>query len=341
MSIPRKMAPGDRLTAREWNMLLDHVRSITPVAGAGVAISHTLGGARISARGGGGSDDELCPWRVRRHEPEGGAAQWEVYVPAGAMAVGETCRVLNRRADAGTGHGADGADWYLVKLDEAEGEPVEEDGAEVREWRIVAHGKPRAMLEGVDSQEEEARAGVYVAAERVTADDAPGSDQGDAHRITVATVRIATAAATEGEGDAGEGEEGEPATARTVRQIARDPVAVGTLARGAFDLVWWLKVAEDGGAEVARLHCVRQMASIAGGDMQIDAAALTDVRGAKLVYLHIVTQGAANVGEVVADPSDTTATDEQTWALLYTLDGSDRVTADVRAANLANIQYYR
>ena len=108
-----------------------------------------------------------------------------------------------------------------------------------------------------------------------------------------------------------------------------------------FDLVWWFAAKDDGDLEVKNVYCVRQNASLAGTDMAIDRYAMTDVKDAeRAVYLHVITQSGANVGEVLKDPTDTNATDEQTWVLLYTMK-DNCVVSDSRTANLSNIQYYR
>ena len=63
------MAPGEHLTAANYNALLDYVRRITPRQGANVAVDYRLGGAVIS-----GSpvsiDRTTKPFAVRLHKTE-------------------------------------------------------------------------------------------------------------------------------------------------------------------------------------------------------------------------------------------------------------------------------
>ena len=336
---PRRLAPTEHVTARAYNALLDYARRTAPVAGANVSISYGMGGAAINGTPGGDAGDAgIRPFRVRYHERGEGNGQWEIYLPPGCLSVGDACKALNRRADTAAGHEDDGEDWYAFRLDESSGEGTEGGGGMKAAFRVVLHGKPRAMRDGIDSVNADAGPGMSVTAEPVGDGAAGGGDGqprpsrgdlgnwGDAFRQVVANVTVTRA---------GNG------VSRSVRQVCRDPISVGTREDRPFDLVWWFAAKDDGGLEVKHVYCVRQNASLAGTDMAIDQDAMTEVKdAAKAVYLHVITQSGANVGEVVKDPTDTTATDEQTWVLLYLMQ-DNCVTSDSRISNLSNLQYYR
>lgn len=338
---PRRLAPTEHVTARAYNALLDYARRTAPVAGANVSISYGMGGAAINGTPGGGAVDAgIRPFRVRYHELGEGNGQWEIYLPPGCLSVGDVCKVLNRRADAATGHEDDGEDWYVFRLDESsagDGSSSGDGTAEAeRTFRVVVHGKPRAMRDGIDSLKSAAGPGVSVTAvpNAVTSGgdvrEEPSDDElgnwGDAFRQVVANVTVTV---------------GENGVSRSVRQIWSDPISVGTREDRPFDLVWWFAAKDDGDLEVKNVYCVRQNASLAGTDMAIDPDAMTDVKDAeRAVYLHVITQSGANVGEVLTDPTNTNATDEQTWVLLYLMK-ENCVVSDSRTTNLANIQYYR
>ena len=332
---PRRLAPTEHVTARAYNALLDYARRTAPVAGANVSISYGMGGAAINGTPGGGAGDAgIRPFRVRYHEIGEGNGQWEIYLPPGCISVGDVCKVLNRRADTAAGHEDDGGDWYAFRLDESSaGDGTAE--AE-RTFRVVVHGKPRAMRDGIDSLKSAAGPGVSVTAvpnagtsggdvQEVPSDGELGN-WGDAFRQVVANVTVTG---------------GGNGVSRSVRQICRDPISVGTREYRPFDLVWWFAAKDDGDLEVKNVYCVRQNASLAGTDMAIDRDAMTDVKDAeRAVYLHVITQSGANVGEVLKDPTNTNASDEQTWVLLYLMK-DNCVVSDSRTTNLSNIQYYR
>ena len=97
---PRRMAPGERLTAANYNALLDYVRRITPVRGAKVTVDYRLCGDVISATGGvtGAGSSAVRPFTVRYHED-----QWEIYMPGGCVNVGGTCAAINPAASESRG----------------------------------------------------------------------------------------------------------------------------------------------------------------------------------------------------------------------------------------------
>lgn len=320
MDIPRKMAPGEHLTSALYNALLDYVRRSTPIPGSNTTVDYTMGGARINSTSSAAvTDTSKRPWRVRYHDLDG-SAQWEVYIPHGCISVGDTCKVLNRKAKDSNGHSSDDDDWYVLHVDESAG--GDEDSG-TREISVVVHGKRFAMRSGVDSIDDSAGPGVYVSADRTG--DGVKSGCGDVFRQIVATIKLD-----------GSGREINRGVTRTVDSA----ISVGTIAQEPFDLVWWFSVGTDGALSVDHVYCIRQTASLAGGDLSIDQDAMTDVKGAQSVYLWIVTQGGANVGSVVCDPSSSTGNDTQTWIRLYSMD-NDSVTNDSRKSNLSNIQYYR
>lgn len=327
---PRRLSQGERLTWAHYNALLDYVRRSTPLEGRNVSVDYTMGGAMINVAT---VEDEAygrpLPWTVRYHEVgEDAVGQWEVYVPEGAMSVGDTCRVLNIEASLTEGHEADDGGWRLLCVDEDEGSPVSSGDGSYRLFDVVAHGKRRAMIADEDEDDAPERPGVYVAAHRHvgTGEDPDEDDEGlyswgDEFSQAVATIKVT---------DDG---------VRTVTRLCSSAISVSGSKNSPFDLVWWFARLSDGDLEVHSVMCVRQHASIAGGDMQI-AEQTTDVMGAGKVYLHVVTADGRNEGEVVSDPSSATADDSNTFALLYVL-CNDVVSSDARTANLSNIQYYR
>lgn len=324
---PRRLAPAELVTARAYNALLDYCRRAMPLAGANVSVDYSLGGARISAAPRAASRGGARPWQVRWHSPGGEAVgQWEVYVPDGALSVGETCRALNRPASLAEGHGDDAEGWRALPLDEGGAGA----GGGERAFAVVAHGKPRAMLQGVDEEGAAERAGVFVRADdlarRASMTAAERGEWGDAFSKIVALVHV------EGSGEA---------ASRRVVQIDDAPISVGTLRRAPFDLVWWFARLDDGGLKVEHVRCVRPAAGVAGAELAFpEEEGGTDLKGAKRVYLHIATQGGSNSGRVVADPSSARADEANAWAPIYSLDG-DCVSSDFRDNLLAGIQYYR
>ena len=107
---PRRMAPGEHLTAANYNALLDYVRRITPRQGANVAVDYRLDGAVISGTPDGAvRQEETKPFTVRFDAELG---KWTVYLPSGCMNVVQTCTPIN--TDVGGG-------WYSFALDETQG----------------------------------------------------------------------------------------------------------------------------------------------------------------------------------------------------------------------------
>ena len=81
---PRRMAPGEHLTAANYNALLDYVRRITPRQGANVAVDYRLDGAVISGMPGGETDRSIKPFAVRLHKTATDqTGLWEIYLPTG------------------------------------------------------------------------------------------------------------------------------------------------------------------------------------------------------------------------------------------------------------------
>jgi hypothetical protein len=142
---PRKMSSFERLTAADYNSLLDYVKRITPIAGENTRIDYTLAGAKIKSMASGvvKRQDDEHPWKVRYHShTETGSAScyWEVYIPNGTIAIGTTCKVLSSPCELSQ-------DWYYLDVDESQ---VEYDSDGIGLVTIVAHGKESAMVQGID-----------------------------------------------------------------------------------------------------------------------------------------------------------------------------------------------
>lgn len=83
------MLPGEHMTARHYNELLDYVRRSTPLSGRGTSISYTQGGARIDTSP--SASGEMC-----HHHPfelsglsENGSAVFSVYLPPECVMSGD------------------------------------------------------------------------------------------------------------------------------------------------------------------------------------------------------------------------------------------------------------
>jgi hypothetical protein len=127
---PRRMAPGERLTAANYNALLDYVRRITPRSGANVKVDYRLGGAVISGTPAPASPQSQPPrlFEVRQVwvSEEGSTAKvakWCIYLPSNSLYIAQSA------VDATDGlTAADGAPegWYELPAfpDEGTSGPV-------------------------------------------------------------------------------------------------------------------------------------------------------------------------------------------------------------------------
>lgn len=334
MVFPRKVCLRQGVTPTVINEIIDCLHAICPINGPRTRVSRSSGGsivefAAVSARA--PVVQSLTPFAVRWH-----ADQWEVYLPAGSLAVGRDCVPLNRRANLSAGHGsggsADSDDWYMIVLDESEGQARQDaSGNQYREWSIVLHGKPRACRTGVDEPDGPVGAALYVDARKVLAAGETESDdggalnrQGDTFERTVAMVRVTVSGGV---------------SSRSVSQIVREPISVSCDVVRNCEPVWWFSTSSDGSIAVDRLLVVRNLQAVAGAT--VEGPDQVDVAGAEHVYMHIHTdQAGDHVAEIVMDPSDATADESNTWIHLFDLE-DDCVVGDYRITNLSNVQLYR
>lgn len=336
ISPPRKMAPGERLTAANYNALLDYVRRITPVQGANVKVDYRLCGAVISGTPGGSLSVDIKPFTVRYHDN-----MWEIYLPSGCVNVGGTCEPINPSAsESGGVHANDPGDWRILGIDEEDGATLtDSDGNNYREFDVVVHAKTSAKIHSVDDLNADARRLFWCAAkDRLTVESAMSAHDryrdtpGDSFSCVVAIIRVT---------DVSSGDDQE--YARSVTQIRSVPVDVGDVpAPTGFDLVWYFSVS-NGALKVEAVYCMRQVAAVAG--IAVTGDGMTDVKGASDVYARIdtadMTDGSGIV-EVVTDPGNAVHAGDTlvTWLPLYEL-AANTVTADYREASLKNIQLYR
>ena len=337
ITAPRKMAPGERLTAANYNALLDYVKRITPLAGANVKVDYRLGGAIISGTPGGDvADRTVKPFAVRHH-----AGQWEIYMPVWCVNVGGTCAPINPTATTGGNAHADDPDgWRVLYLDESNGTTgTDGDGNSYREWNVAVHAKTSAKMYGVDALDAPARRLVWAGVTdslktsgQMTDAERYKDTPGDAFSCDVAHIRVTTVS-----------NDGEPETARSVTQLRETPVDVGDVqAPIGFDLVWYFSV-DDGELKVENVYCVRQLASLAGISATGDT--MTDVKGAEWVYAKIETADMTSgngIVDVVSDPGIDvySSTDTVMWLALFRMN-NDTVVEDYRENSLKNVQVYR
>ena len=335
ITVPRKMAPGERLTAANYNALLDYVKRITPIAGANVSVDYRLCGAVISGTPGGeAADRSVKPFDVRYHE-----GQWEIYLPDGCVSVGGSCTPINPAASAGgNDHSDDDAGWRVLGLVESSGTTgTDGDGNTYREWTVTVHAKTSAKMYGVDDLNAPARRLVWAGvtdrlkqSSSMTDAERYKDTPGDAFACAVARIRVTTVG-TE--------------TVRAVTQLRRTPVDVGDVpAATGFDLVWYFSVT-NGSLSVEKVYCLRQVAAVAG--ISVTGDQMTEVTDAEDVYARIDSSDMSD-GEgilaVVADPSggDNPSASNTliTWLPLYELK-ENTVMADYRETSLKNVQLYR
>lgn len=358
---PRRMAPGEHLTAANYNALLDYVRRITPISGANIAVDYRLGGAVIS-----GSpvsiDRTTKPFAVRLHKTEDDPdGQWEIYLPPGCCNVGGTCEPINPKANATSGHEDDGGDWYAIHFDQslefATTDNSSNTGQGVMEYTnsfvVSAHAKTSAKRYGVDLAGAPARSLLWIGVrdmKRSTGDwggrypdsvrykDTPG----DTWSCVVAEIfgSMEIDWSQPGASAANAEKHWRLAQYRTTPIDVAPPQGTGV---SNFDLVWNLAVGSDGELEVKNLFCVRQLAAVAG--IAVTGDQMTDVEGAEWVYAKIHADDMSNgadIVEVVADPGNDVYSGDTNivWLPLYQLK-HNTVSADHREASLKNVQLYR
>ena len=299
----------------------------------------------------------LTPWAVRFHVTEDDEdGKWEIWLPTGCMAVGETLTPINLAASEVSGHDGDEAGWYLVKLDEDEGSATPSttgSGDDTvttvsRTWEIIAHAKTSAKMYGADALDASARRLLYVSARkrRATGDSTPTAAQsvanmwGDEFSQVVARVTVGTR--TLGQGQA------QPF--REIVRLVSTPISVQGRVRSNFDLVWYFSVDDtDGSLAVEKVYAVRISQAVAG--LTVKGPTMTEVTDAEEdIYARITTNPESDAAElenvisVVCDPYAGGASPASgrfvTWLKLYDM-AHNTVLADYRASSLVNVQTFR
>ncbi len=351
---PRRMAPGERLTAANYNALLDYVRRITPLSGANVTVDYRLGGAVISGKPGGADygTSAVKPFTVRYHEN-----QWEIYLPEGCVNAGPggTCEALNPAASINRDSGGEGFDhvgdadgWRILYLNERMG-TTDTDSADnsYREWTVTVHVKTSAKIYGVDALDAPARRLVWACAtdrlkpdSMITDAERYSDTPGDAFSFVVAIIRVTTIPTEELNRDD---------YMREVTQNRDSFVDIsGIPAPTGLDLVWYLDV-ENAGQErngrlrVREVYCVQQLIAVAG--MGVTGNQMTAVTDAEWIYARVDTADmsmSAGILSVVADPGNDVYSSNTfvAWLPLYRMK-ENTVVEDYRENSLKNIQLYR
>lgn len=271
-----------------------------------------------------------------------GSGRWEIYLPRGCVSVGATCEPINKPVWEMEGHTKE-KDWYLLKMDETEGETESFDGEQYRAWDVVVHAKTSAKMYGMDALDAPPRWLLYASATPRKGDVSDkrkyGPKSGDEFAQQVATIYI-------GEVD------GE--TVRRVEQSTTNAISVQGRRKLNFELVWYFSVEQDGGLKLEKVYMTRNELSVAGmvvtGDDMVDvtAAAKMDEEDEENgnrheIYAEIRTNqySGENMLEIQVDPDDMETDDFVTWIKLYGLYNGGAQIGDERAEALANLQVYR
>lgn len=282
--------------------------------------------------------------------------QWEMLLPHGCFAVGESCEVLNRPASETTGH-EDEEDWYKINIDESVGSQLSrsgygEDGNETtisyRRWDLVVHAKTSAKKYGVDALDSSAKRYIYVSAvpyfeqgeETAAAKLRRWKDElGDEFSRVVARAYVENAGGT----------------MRRAEHTTTNAVNVAAAARGNFQLVWYFDLDASNELVAEKVYCVANTLSAAGmvlkGDDMIDVSAAKEIEGldpegarwAHSIKAKIRTNSEnmeENIVEVEVDPQPAARDDFTTWLALYDIMWNGKMT-DYRASSLTNVQIYR
>lgn len=213
---PRKMSAGERVTARDYNELLDYARGGYPLAGHGVTITHTRGGSMISSKP--GQDDgksELKPWTVRLDE---GGFLYKIYIPRGCVALDGCVCVNYTQQDV---EGNDIPDWYIL-FDLTSPNPAQE-----KTYVVRVHIKGRTRL-GDETQD---HACVMACLE----DEIPSEEKrneacvGDVHAFEVALCI---------EKEKTDYVMGESPVTHKIRQLFDEPVLIQLEAEKQLELFW-------------------------------------------------------------------------------------------------------
>jgi len=164
ISIPRKMAPGERLTYQLYNELLDYVRRSTPLAGSNVSVDYTMGGARINSQSSGESQIISKNFRLAWFGDTLG-----VYIPQGSVVLSGTTVQLNAVSE----NGSDLDGWYEVCDVPVSGESI-----------VTVHVKGRTKATGDNG----VHPAVFVSAHLTSSVDSEVHMVGDVHSFEIGRV---------------------------------------------------------------------------------------------------------------------------------------------------------
>ena len=355
MTFPVKPQKGQPVRAELIGQIIDCLRMFRPLPGRNILTQCTPGGTIINGTpGGAASADVRLHWAMRFHRTDDDTTgQWEIWLPPGCMAVGDSLQNLNPAASDTSGHDDDEDGWRILPIDEQHGQPTidktEGEGADAvrtvaRKWLVVAHAKTAARLDGVDAIDKPAKRYLFVATKKIltaqeeqqqTDEERADDAWGDEFAQTVGRIEVGTV--TKG---------GTTTVYRKATQYARAPLSVQGGPRTGFDLEWTFGFDADGWLEVKHVYCVRPTLAAAG--ITLNGPAMTEVTGAQSsIYAKIKTNPLdtnSNSGsvEVVIDPSDMRTDDDLTWLRLYDMAyNAVKDDCDYRAQSLANIQVYR
>lgn len=270
------------------------------------------------------------PWKVRWHEDASASGNgtgnensgvWEVYLPYGALSIGERAYVMN---DIGRGvhGGANDGDWYVIPA-------VQETAGKT--YRVVAHGKERVKMQSGESALTRTAPFVYVCVEDADVRD-PMTDSiaakgyaGDVWSATIATISFDN----DDEGN----------LVREIRQVLYSAVVAPAQYTGIFQPVWIFSPGEGGAApELEALKFDERKLTVGG---QFGEAPDEDMKhdGDGYIFLKIDTTGSApelTLEFKTSDPASALGVD---WVRLFHMK-ANRMLADHRV-NLSNLTYYR
>lgn len=347
--------------AATFNWMLNFCRNLS--GGPGVTVDRTdsdhpiirIGDVKATAIA--GRSPFACRFHVTEDDEDG---KWEVYLPTGCLAVGQTCAPLNVPMSDVDGH-ADEDKWFLLALDESEGSPFQTRSetvtnaqgqeqtitVQIRRWEVIVHGKTSAKVDGVDTLQSAARRLMYVSAKRTrgsgesaqTAAEQAKNIWGDEFSQTVGLIYVETKPDISNPG--------KTITTRRYEAGVNSSISVAGRAAQNFDLVWYFEVDDETGElSVTHVYCVRNSTAVAGfmltGPTMVE---VTDAENSIWARIsHNPNAGSVSTGEnilsVEMDPSNTTGDDFTTWLRLYNV-ANNVVSSDYRASSLVNVQVFR
>ena len=269
-------------------------------------------------------------WTVRWHSDasasEDGTGNensgvWEVYLPYGALSIGERAYVMN---DIGHGvhDGKNDKDWYVIPA-------VQETAGKT--YRVVAHGKERVKMQSGGSALTRTAPFVYVCVEDadvrdpMTDSDAAKAYAGDVWSATIATISF--------------DHDDEGSIVREIRQVLYSAVTAPAQYTGIFQPVWIFSPGEGGAAPKLEALKFDERKLTVGG--YLGEAPDEDMKHDEdgYVFLKIDTTGSdpdLTLEFKTSDPASALGVD---WVRLFHMK-ANRMLADHRV-NLSNLTYYR